>query len=163
MRIGVPHSDPEKSCLKQPHGEEESQGEEGFVRVTQTRRQVGITSGLYYTSTWGGGGSGGDVYFPSGPQWLVGGPTLITPVPPAWPASGSGLWQLAPGTEPGGSFLFSRFLHHPHCSESCLLPTSRHLDLHLLNPRDANPDLYSGSPKSELLNPFPLPHPNCWF
>lgn len=54
------------------------------------------------------------IYFPSGPHWLVGGPTPIKLAPPTWLASGSGLWQLAPGIKPRGSFLFSRFSPHLH-------------------------------------------------
>ena len=46
------------------------------ARLAQTRRQVGIASGQFTL----GGGSGSDIYNPSGPQWqaLVAGPTPQT-------------------------------------------------------------------------------------
>ena len=110
-------SDPEKSCLKQPDGEEESQGEEGCAGVTQTRRQVGIASGLYYTSTWGGGGVEVGVMFIS-PQGLSG--WLEDPLSSHWchlPGQHqvlvSGNWPLAQSQEEAFCF-----------PDSCTTPTA---------------------------------------
>lgn len=73
-----------------------------------------------------------------------------------WPLATS-LWHKAKRTISVSQILT------PSPPDSCLPPSPRDLDLHLLNPRDYNPRARLLDLSSEFLNPFPLPPLNCWF
>lgn len=126
--------DPEKSCLKQPVGKEESQREEGCASVAQTRRQVGIASGQFTL----GGGSGSDIYNPSGPQWLVAGPTHQTG---ATYLASILCWSLATGLwhRTRRKIFVFRVFSPPPLLLSSAFPNSKHLISFFLNPGDSNP------------------------
>lgn len=95
---------------------------------------------------------------------LVGGPILIKLVLPAWPASGSALWQLAAGTEANGNSVF-QILTPPHCSRvlASLHPPAppRHAWIST-NPGDSSPrSIFLDLSSLNSRIPFPGPTPTA--
>lgn len=100
---GAPHSDPKKSCLKHPDGEEqEAQRKKGIYTWGHPAGKVGSYS---LRRVYPEGESAGAIYFSLGSQQLVGGPTPIKTVN-CLAGNRCGLRKPAPATEPGVSFVF---------------------------------------------------------